>query len=401
MKIPHTLLVFSIFITINIKSQIVNYNYKDSTFTNFNSAIANPKNVYKLQLSNQRLNTDSLDLSVFTNLQILTLTSDSLYNLPIGLEKLEFLKVLDISANNFTLLPEKIAQIPNLEELYLNQEKHLDLDQSFKVINKITHLKRLHLDSIPNFKLPKNLTINNNIEYLSLRYDGLENIPNQLKKFKHLKTLDLEGNSIQSIDRNILRNKEIESLIISVSPEFKFKKSFLVLAKEPNLNSLTISNSNFDFFNQDFSILSNLNSLSLHNDHLKTFPPSILKLKKLKDLDISGNDFNTLPTTILSLNKLERINLTGDNFLNYSQTAELIRQLPSLQTVLVQDYNFILNTESYLKLKDNSNYIELFPTGKKNSPVHIFKSLKPASQPLLNPTFNNFNAEGFGIRLGF
>jgi hypothetical protein len=60
-----------------------------------------------------------------------------------------------------------------------------------------------------------------------------------------------------------------------------------------------------------------------------------------------------------------------------------------------------LNTESYLKLKNSTNYIELFPTTKKNSTVHIFKELRPASQPVLNSQFNNFNAEGFGIRLGF
>ena len=401
MKLQLPILVIYLCITSYVSSQTSNYKLKDSIFTNINDAIKTPQQVYKLRLVHQHINTDTLDLSIFTNLQQLTLSYDSLLNLPKGLEKLKNLTVLDISANNFTLLPEQIALIPNLEELYLNNEKHLDLAQSFRVINKITHLKRLHLDSIPNFKFPKHLKLNNNIEYLSMRYDGLDNIPSQLRKFKHLKELDLEGNTINSVNRSFLKNTEIEALVLSVSPLFNSKKSFSILAKERKLNSLTISNSTLDEFSEDFSVLQNLTSLSLRNDHLKIFPTSLLSLKNLIKLDLSGNDFKSLPSTFLSLNKLETLDLTGDNFLNFSQTADLIRYLPSLRLVHVHDYDFTFNPESYLIFKNDNSYVELFPTNRKSSVVHMFKELRPASKPALNTPFNNFNAEGFGIRLGF
>ncbi len=399
MKLTSCVFAISLLISLSMSSQISNY--KDSTFNSLDKAYASPNQVYKLRLINQHLNVDTLDLSIFINLQKLTLASDSLLSLPKGLEKLTKLIVLDISANNFTLLPEQLSLISNLEELYLNNEKHLDLAQSFRVINKITHLKRLHLDSIPNFKLPKHLKLNNNIEYLSMRYNGLTTIPDQVKKFVNLKTLDLEGNNIKSIKRNFLKNKEIESLVLSISPQFEFKKSFLILSKEPRLNSLTISNSKLDVFNQDFSILNNLTSLSLRNDHLTTFPTSILGLKKLKNLDLGGNDFKSLPSNFLALNKLETLDLTGDDFLNFNQTADLIRYLPSLRLVHVHNYDYTFNTESYLIFKNNTRYVELFPGNKKSSVVHMFKELKHASKPALNIPLNNFNAEGFGIRLGF
>lgn len=69
-------------------------------------------------------------------------------------------------------MPEQLALIPNLQEVYLNTEKYPDLNQSFKVINRITHLKRLHLDSIPNFALPKHLSDNHHSEYISVRYNN-------------------------------------------------------------------------------------------------------------------------------------------------------------------------------------------------------------------------------------
>lgn len=372
----------------------------NGTFTSLNEALLNPPQVYTLTLVHQQLNTDTLDLSVFVNLQQLNLSNDSLFRLPKGLENLQKLTVLDISANNFTLLPEQLALIPNLQELYLNNEKYLDLEQSFNVINKITHLKRLHLDSIPNFKLPKQLAVNDSIEYLSMRYDGLHYIPAQLRRFRHLKSLDLEGNAIESVSSSILKNGELESLILSISPGFNFRKSFTVLAKEPRLKSFTISNSTVEF-SEDFFILNNITSLSLRNNHLKTFPTSILTLKNLKNLDLSGNDFKSLPSTILALNSLETLDLTGDRYLNFNQTADLVRYLPSLRLIHIHDYDFTFSPQSYLEFKNSGNYIELFPNGKRSSEVHIFKSLKRASQPALNTPFNNFNAEGFGIRLGF
>jgi len=379
----------------------VKLTFKDgNTVNGLRDGYLNPDRVSQLQLSHQHINIDTFDLSVFKNLEKLTLSYDSLSALPKGLEKLNKLAVLDLSANNFKVLPEELTIIPNLEELYLNNERFLDIDQAFKVINQMSHLKRLHLDSITGLNFPKHLRVNDRIEYISMRYDGLTSIPVGLKKFTHLKTLDLEGNAIKKVNRNFLKNKEIESLTLSLAPQFDFKRSFAVLAKERRLNSLTIVNSTFEQDKSDFSVLENITSLSLHNDHLKVFPSSILKMGNLKYLDLSGNDFKTLPSTFLSLSKLQILDLSDDNFLNFDQTADVIRYLPSLQLVHVHDYDFTFNPQSYLALKQNGNTIEMFPGTIKNKNVHIFKTLKPAS-PLMNVPFNNFNAEGFGIRLGF
>ncbi len=378
-----------------------NTNFKDSVFYDLPEAHKFPLNVYNLKLSNQRLNIESLDLSRFTNLENLNLSYDSLVELPKGLDKLTNLKVLDVSGNNFTLLSEQVSLIPNLEELYLNNEKHLNFKQTFKVINKITSLKRLHLDSNLNLKLPKNIAVNNSIEYISMRYDGLRKIPVGVRKFKHLKVLNFEGNIIESIDKGFLKNKEIESLSLSISPQFKFKKSFYILSKETHLNNLSISNSDLSEIPDDISMLKNITSLSLQNNNLTSFPTGILKIKDLKFLDISGNKFKSLPSTFLSLTKLETLNLSGERYLNFDQTADIIRYLPSLHLVRVDNYDYTFDSKSYSKLLKNSDYTELFPYKKQNEEIHLFKALKPISNPAVYIPFNNFNAEGFGIRLGW
>jgi Leucine-rich repeat (LRR) protein len=395
-------LVFILILSFHtLNSQSLKTTFEDSTFVNLKNAYEIPEKIYKLKLTHQHLNINNINLSAFINLQQLTLSYDSLLNLPEGLQNLKNLKVLDISGNNFKLLPEQLALIPNLEELYLNNEKHLDLNQSFEIINKITHLKRLHLDSIPNFKLPKHLKLNSNIEYLSMRYNNLSLIPPQLRKFKLLKVLDLEGNKLKSINRSFLKNKDIESLVISVDPNFNFKKSFLILSKESNLSSLSLLNSSLSNFPEDLSYLSNISSLSLHNDNLNIFPTGILSMKNLKNLDLSGNNFTNLPSTFLALNKLEKLNLSNDNYLNYSETADLVKYLPSIKLIEVNNYDYIFQPEIYKDFKQSNNYIELFPKKTQNSNIHLFKFLKPANTTSTTIPFNNFNAEGFGIRLGW
>jgi Leucine-rich repeat (LRR) protein len=351
-----------------------NTNYKDSIFYSLKDAFKTPLNVYALKLSNQHIYTDTLNLSVFTNLVDLDLSYDSLVQLPSGLDKLTKLKVLDISGNNFTLLSEQITLIPNLQELYLNNEKYLDFKQSFKVINKITHLKRLHLDSNLNIILPKNIALNDSIEYISMRYDGLEQIPKELSKFTHLKVLDLDGNIIKSIDKSFLKNKEIESLRLSISPQFKFKKSFSILSKEKQLKNFSISNSNLSEIPEEISLLKNITSLSLQNNHLTYFPAGVLNIENLKYLDISGNDFKSLPATLSSLSKLETLNLSGERYLNFDQSASIIRNLPSLHLVQVDNYDYTFDSENYSKFLNNSNYIEMLPAKKQSEGIHLFKS---------------------------
>jgi hypothetical protein len=74
-------------LTSNLVVSQNNINFKDSVFYYLKEAYKFPLNVYKLKLSNQYLNTDSLNLSLFTNLEDLNLSYDSLVELPKGLEK--------------------------------------------------------------------------------------------------------------------------------------------------------------------------------------------------------------------------------------------------------------------------------------------------------------------------
>lgn len=92
-------------------------------------ALRAPKEVINLDLSNQQINLEKIDWSVFSNLEYLSLKNDDLSVIPEGLSKLSNLKTLDLSGNNFKELPKTLKSLSKLQVLYLNDEKQFDLEK--------------------------------------------------------------------------------------------------------------------------------------------------------------------------------------------------------------------------------------------------------------------------------
>jgi len=156
-------------------------------YLNFEAALKTPEKVYRLNLSNQifKMPSDSI-WARFVNLEYLSLKNDHLTNLPVGIGNLKKLKVLDLSGNDFKILPQSFSSLENLTEIYLNDEKKMDIDKSLGVIKNLPNLRILHLEN-----------------------DNLKEIPKNLLQFKHLEILYLNNNKFKVppiIDLKILKN---------------------------------------------------------------------------------------------------------------------------------------------------------------------------------------------------
>lgn len=370
-------------------------------FTNIQQATNQAGLVYKLHLDHQTDDISNIDFSIFTNLQELTLRYDRLSTLPKGLTKLSRLKMLDISANSFTVLPAELSQLCYLEELYLNKENKLDVEKSFSVINQLPSLKRLHMDSMVNIKLPKTLPLNTSLEYLSFRYSNLNKIPSALTSFKNLKVLDLEGNKITSLSRKLKRIESLEELSLGLSSNLNLKKAFKVISQTPHLSLLHFDNTQITQWPADLSQVKNIKSISLKNDHLLTFPSGISSLPNLKVLDVSGNDFKYLPQELFKLNKLEELYLTNDFNLDTKQSVSILNQLPQLKILHLENYGIRNLPQDFTILKKLekvylNNDFYLMPQQNK-----LFKGLNSVDVKNGYIPFNNYDAEGFGIRFGW
>jgi Leucine-rich repeat (LRR) protein len=191
----------ALFLLVSISQAQVDSTRKvdETEFSDLKEALKNPSSVKRLNLSNQTFQMeDSLWLN-FTNLEFLSLKNDHLMFIPSTIGDLPKLKILDISGNDFKLLPSSFSNLKTLEELFLNEEKNFNLEKNIDIISRLPNLKILHLEYDSLTKLPRNITKLNQIESLYLNNNLFKSLPKELKSLKSLKYLDFHGNKMHPV----------------------------------------------------------------------------------------------------------------------------------------------------------------------------------------------------------
>jgi Leucine-rich repeat (LRR) protein len=166
------------------------------TYNSIEEALRNPENVFRLNLSDQKVLLTNEDWKKFTNLEYLNLKNDHLNEIPAGITSLKSLKIIDLSGNDFSELPASFTNLINLEEIYLNEEKNIDLPKSLSLLSSLPKLKTLHLENDNLSILPSEIYKLNNLENLYLNDNNFKKIP-ALDALNHLKYLDLKNNQIK------------------------------------------------------------------------------------------------------------------------------------------------------------------------------------------------------------
>jgi Leucine-rich repeat (LRR) protein len=198
------ILAFFIFPASKVNAQVAP---DSSLITSIDEALKNPEKVYRLDLSNQAIKMPSDSIwEKFTNLEYLSFKNDHLTNLPDGISKLKRLKILDLSGNDFKVLPQSLSMLENLQELYLNDEKKMDVTKSLFVIKDLPSLRILHLENDHLKSIPKNLVYFKNLDTLYLNNNRLKQAPIELKELRRLKYVDLHDNKYK------LKNQSLQDL---------------------------------------------------------------------------------------------------------------------------------------------------------------------------------------------
>jgi len=189
-------------------------NMNTRTFTSLKNALKNPEIVTRIDLSNQEVQLTDAVLKQFKNIEFLSLKNDNLQEVPHGIMYLKKLKVLDLSGNEIEKLPRFLKKLTNLEEIYLNDEKNLDVDQSIGILTKLPKLKSLHLEGDHLKVIPKRVSKLNFLESLYLTNNDIKELPRNIKLPKNLKLIDLKMNEIgKQIDKE---NRFGKGLIIEL-----------------------------------------------------------------------------------------------------------------------------------------------------------------------------------------
>lgn len=177
---------------------------QETTFNKIDDALKNPISVKRLDLSNQKIDFNTTDLSVFKNLEYLSLKNEHLKTLPSQIGKLENLKVLDLSGNEFSELPSEYKNLKKLEEIFLNEDKNLNLFQNIEVLKFLPYLQIIHLEKDDLKELPSNFNQLKHLESLYLNENQFKSIPKIIRGLDHLQYLNLEKNKIKNDNQSIM-----------------------------------------------------------------------------------------------------------------------------------------------------------------------------------------------------
>ena len=136
------------------------------TFRSMERALAHPDEVYRLDLSGQKLK-EPPDLRVFKNLN-----------------------ALDLSQNKLRTLPPWFGELRNLQELRISRNKLVEFPEA---ICSFTHLKRLDLSRNALTGLPKCMGGLKELMSMDLWDNDLAEFPAQLVGMEALRFLDLRN----------------------------------------------------------------------------------------------------------------------------------------------------------------------------------------------------------------
>lgn len=162
-------------------------------------ALKSPNSVVRLNLNESKLELPEGVFRNFKNLEYLSLKNDHLKVFPAEIVELDKLKILDISGNDFDVLPLNFFKLKNLEELYLNDENYLNLEASLERLKKLPKLKSLHLENDKLEVLPSNISDILTLESLYLNGNLFKKVPSVIQEMKQLKYLEIHHNKIQPI----------------------------------------------------------------------------------------------------------------------------------------------------------------------------------------------------------
>jgi Leucine-rich repeat (LRR) protein len=193
---------------------------KHKEYTSLEEALKNPEKVYNLNLSNQdNIVVPKEAWAKFTNLETLSFKNDNLKEIPQEIGNLPSLKVLDLSGNDFTALPQSLRKLNHLEELYLNDEKNLFHNQNNQSLNLPLNLRILHLENDNLKNVPKEIYELKKLEQLFLNDNNFNQIPKEMKSLKNLKQLDFHNNKIP---QQLQQQQEV----LNQNQNFGFKITF-------------------------------------------------------------------------------------------------------------------------------------------------------------------------------
>jgi Leucine-rich repeat (LRR) protein len=255
---------------------------------------------------------------------------------------------------NYKLLNGKLIEIwrdrwdYNLKKQVLIEDESPSYDDAFRCSEaeirdffKSPITKRLERQVEVNYLSP----FDKNCEHIDLRRKNITLLLPEIKKFKNLKILNLNGNRMNTLPKELF---ELEQLVELDLGSNKLKALPPEIAKLKNLKKLNVSFMTLKHLPNELTELSNLTELNASSNELVSLPENIGKLKKLEIFGASDNKIHLLPESFCELTSLREFIMIRAEL---EKLPENIGHLSSLEILRFERNRIASLPDSFSQLK--------------------------------------------------
>ncbi|HEY9629419.1 MAG TPA: leucine-rich repeat domain-containing protein [Coleofasciculaceae cyanobacterium] len=255
------------------------------------------------------------------NLKELYLSSNQISAIPDAIAQLTNLTVLNIWDNQISAIPDAIAQLTNLTVLALSSNQISAIPDA---IAQLTNLEVLYLSSNQISAIPDAITQLTNLQDLFLASNQISAIPDAIAQLTNLKGLHLASNQISKIPIVIAQLTNLKGLHLGSN---QISEIPIVIVQLTNLMMLYLNSNQIKEIPEAIAQLTNLTELFLHSNQISLIPDAIAQLSNLTKLSLSGNEISAIPDAIAQLTNLTKLDLSGNEI---SVIPDAIAQLTNL-----------------------------------------------------------------------
>jgi hypothetical protein len=283
------------------------------------------------------------------------------------------LKYLKLNYN--TKIPKELTVFENLERLSFSGFLHNNNFEFIKNGISAPKLQALGLSyTLPNETLDKlNLMFPEISEMIISPFDTLTNENyNSLSKFKNLKKLSIYQN-IKQINPRISALKNLETLNISYANSILFydgiKFDFDFLDGLKKLKTLKISNCNKIKINKNNLNFNNLENFTIKNTNYLDFNFDALNANKVRKIVLSNCSLAVVPKKLYSLIKLEILDLSKNQIVKIESGIKSLQSLKYLDISANKILLIPIEVGSLAKIKKiniNENALTSLPSTMGN-----------------------------------
>lgn len=288
------------------------------------NVLANFKNLVSINLSSNAFHQFPIILTQLTQLQSVDLSYNQLTILPSEVKLMSSLQELDLRHNQLVTLPTAIGGLGALERLYLNNNAIQDLPAQ---IGKLTKLKGLYLSGNQIRELPPEIGNMQALEELDVsENEYIKSIPESIGKCKMLKELDLGHNLFRDkLPSGLSKLVQLQRVSLRFCGLNQLSDSLNTLQ---NLKVLDLEGNRLSDLPPVLLTMTRLEELDLSANRLMRISPEINKMKNLKELNLRDNPLlTTLPMQIFELQNLETLDIRNTR-IPKQEIANLRKFLP-------------------------------------------------------------------------